>query len=87
MCLGVIDMELFKEILVKFLEDAEINIAIPESDAAEIVETRCYKALQKIKAIIEDDSLDDRECFMRIEEIVCLFESLGSDGGGRHDFG
>ncbi|MEE1055782.1 MAG: hypothetical protein UH239_00850 [Acutalibacteraceae bacterium] len=46
-----------------------------------------YKALQKIKTIIEDDSLEDKECFMKIEEIVCLFEALGSDGGNRHDFG
>ena len=56
-------------------------------DAAQIVELECYKALQKIKAIIEDDSLEDDTCFKKIEEIVCAFEQMGSSGGGRHDFG
>lgn len=56
-------------------------------DGSKIVELESYKALQKIKTIIEDDSLEDKECFMKIEEIVCLFEALGSDGGNRHDFG
>ena len=36
---------------------------------------------------LEDDSLEDSECFYRIEEIVCVFEGLGSDCGSRHDFG
>lgn len=58
-----------------------------EVDPAQIVEGRCYLALQKIKAIIEDDSLEDEECFAKIEEIVCVFEEMGSNGGGRHDFG
>ena len=31
-------------------------------------------------------SLDDAECFQRIEEIVCAYEAIGSDGGSRHDF-
>ena len=45
------------------------------------------RALQKIKAVIDDDSLDDPNCFYKIEAIVALFEALGSDGGSRHDFG
>ena len=46
--------------------------------------TRPYK---KIKAIIEDDSLEDKECFYKIEEIVCTLEDIGCAGLGRHDFG
>ena len=42
--------------------------------------------LKQIKAIIEDDSLEDPECFQKIEEIVNTFEMFGSDGGSRHDF-
>ena len=53
----------------------------------ELLETTCYKALEKIKEAIDDDSLDDKECFMRIEKIICIFEEIGSDCGGRHDFG
>ena len=48
---------------------------------------KCYKVLKDIKDIIEDDGLEDAECFYRIEEIVKLFERLGSDGGSQHDFG
>ena len=40
----------------------------------------------KIKAVIEDDSLTDETCFAKIEEIVCILESVGSGGGSRHDF-
>lgn len=32
-------------------------------------------------------ALADSECLQQIEEIVCAFEVLGSDGGSRHDFG
>jgi len=46
-----------------------------------------YKALEKIRAILADDALSDAECFRKIEAIVCVLEELGSDGGGRHDFG
>ena len=53
----------------------------------DLIELNCYQTLKKIKAIIEDDSLDDPECFYRIEQIVCAFEEIGSDGGNRHDFG
>lgn len=82
-------MELFKEILAHALayEGVQINISGLEVDASRIVELECYQALQKIKAVIEDDSLEDRECFMKIEEIICAFEEMGSSGGGRHDFG
>ncbi|MEG1988716.1 MAG: hypothetical protein RR035_05960 [Oscillibacter sp.] len=53
----------------------------------EILQFSCYQALKKIKAILADGHLDDQECFRKIEEIVSVFEELGSSGGGRHDFG
>ena len=46
-----------------------------------------HKTLTISKAVIHDDSLTDNECFMKIEEIICVFEALGSNGGTRHDFG
>lgn len=58
-----------------------------EVDLNKILDSVCYTTLKKIKEIIEDDSLEDEECFMKIEEIVCVFEELGSNGGNRHDFG
>ena len=82
-------MELYKEILAHALayEDIRVTFSGQEPDISKIVERECYKALQRIKAIIEDDSLEDRECFMKIEEIVNVLESIGSTGGNRHDFG
>ncbi len=82
-------MDLYKEILIKIIEKEKIKITFENFDinTSEIVELRCYQALQKIKTIIEDDIFNDDECFMRIEKIVKLFEGLGSDGGVCHDFG
>lgn len=82
-------MELYKEILALALIHGEIQLVISgkDPDVANIVEGTCYKALQKIKAIIEDDSLEDKECFMKIEEIVGALEEIGSNGGNRHNFG
>ena len=82
-------MELYKEILAQILSQQNAQIMFPDLrlDATKIVESECYKALQKIKAVMEDDSLDDESCFRKIEEIVCIFEEMGSSGGGRHDFG
>lgn len=65
-------MELYKEILSHALTHGEIRITFAdhEPDVSKIVEGVCYQTLQKIKSIIEDDR-KDRECFFKIEEIVC----------------
>ena len=82
-------MELYKEILAHALTYGEVKVTFenPNMDISQIVEGRCYQALQKIKAIIADDSIEDGACFDKIEEIVCVFKEIGSSGGGRHDFG
>ena len=81
-------MELYNEILAKILENQEMVITFPDLDAKleKMFESECYKALEKIKAIISDGRMRDTECFMEIENIICTFEDLGSDGGFRHDF-
>jgi len=78
-------MELYKEILAHVIAQQKIEVTFPDLQisATEIVELQCYQALQKIKAIIENDDLSDFNC---VEKIVRLFEELGSDGGLRHDF-
>ena len=82
-------MELYKEIVAHALARGEIQVTFSgqEADISKVAEDTCYKALKKIKAIIEDDSLNDKECFMKIEEIVCVLEEIGTNGGNRHDFG
>ena len=80
-------MELIKELYSFYLRRALSEIDLIEVDDLErIVESESYKALKKIKEIIRDDDLDDAECFDRIEKIVCLFDEMGIDSGGRHDF-
>lgn len=81
-------MELLKEILVKILGRENVNVTISniKLNFSELFNNECYIALEKIKAVLEDNSLDDRECFIKIEEIVCIFEELGSSCGDRHDY-
>jgi len=82
-------MELYKEIFAHALTYGQVQFVFPgtEDDILKITENICYQTLQKIKAVIEDDSLEDKECFYKIEEIVCAFEDIGCVGLGRHDFG
>ena len=83
-------MELYQKILVHLLKTQQIEVNIPalQPGALEhIVESICYQTLLRIQEIVQDDCFDDAECFQRIEEIVCTFEAIGSDGGSRHDFG
>ena len=63
-------MELYRDLLVKLLENEEIRIEFPNLSISlsELVEMRCYNALKEIKAIIEDDRYSDKECFMKIEK-------------------
>lgn len=80
-------MELYEEIIAKILAQNGAKALLPELDIGNIVMNECYRALNMIKAVLEDDSLADKDCFQRIEEIVTIYESLGSDAGNRHDFG
>ena len=81
-------MNLYQEILCELLKSETIEVNFPNIPAmVNLVELKCYKALQAIKNILENDTLSDKECFWKIEEIVHVFEALGSNAGNRHDFG
>ena len=82
-------MELHAEILAHFLAQENAQVIFPQLqlNAKDIVEMQCYRTLLKIQEIVCDDTLDDSECFERIEEIIGVFEAIGSNGGSRHDFG
>lgn len=80
-------MELYEEIVLHQLTKLLDQYSLHGTSPADFVECVCYQTLQKMKAIIEDDSLDDPECFIKIEQIVCSLEEIGSNGGTRHDFG
>ena len=81
-------MELWKEMLCKILQQETMEINFPQiSDINKLFELKCYKVLKEIKEIIENEDLDDKECFKKIEEIISVFEKNGSHCGSRHDFG
>ena len=83
------DMELYRDMLCRILETEEFEILLPKWNmkVEEMLELKCYQALQEIKRILEDDELDDEECFESIEKIISVFETLGSGVHERHDFG
>lgn len=56
-------MQLYKEILTQILSNQEIHITFPNLNInpTVIIQSESYQALQKIKAVIHDDSLTDNE--------------------------
>lgn len=82
-------MEFYKDILINILSESHVEVTFPniQVEISELVELKCFQTLKRIKAVIEDDSLDDIDCFNRIEEIIRTLENIGSNGGLRHDFG
>ncbi len=52
-------MELWQEILKNTFEG--------EMGLVDFLSSRCHLALEKIKKIIEDENLNDKECFIKIE--------------------
>lgn len=82
-------MELNVEILAHFLAQEKAQIIFPELKltATEIVELQCYQTLLRIRNVLRNDTLEDKECFESIERIICEFEAIGCNVGNRHDFG
>ena len=78
-------MELYTEILAKYLSEKLVQLLLPNliQNSSAIVEGECYCALKKI---LEDNTKDDSEYFLKIEEIISVFKILGSDTGNRHNF-
>ena len=79
-------MGLYEQLILRGLETGELQIVLSDQ-GREWLEGKCFHTLQEIQTVLNDDSLDDPECFMKIEQIVEIFEQLGSNGGTRHDFG
>lgn len=81
-------MNLYKDILAKMLENEEINICFPnlKINTEKIVTDACYQAILKIKEIMNDENIDDADCFMKIEGIINTLNDIGVYCGNRHDF-
>ncbi len=80
-------MELWQQIFCNMLQNEEMEIRFPQApDMVDMLNSRCYRLLEKIHYIIKDGCVSDEECFMKIEEILVAFEDMGISGGDRHDF-
>lgn len=80
---------MYKEILIRILQNERVEVVFPtlQVDIHRLFELRCYQALAEVRRILRDASLEDEDCFAKIEAIVTVIEELGSDAGPRHDFG
>ena len=78
-------MNLGEAILARVIEGNE-SCTLTKAEIEKLFEKECYRILERIKNILEDYSLDDKECFERIENIVCTFEELSESCGSRHVF-
>ena len=79
-------MDILMRVLADKLEKGEIKLEIHREVIGEI-EKECMEVLGRIRAILADESIEDPECFERIEQIVCAMESIGLNCGSRHDYG
>ncbi len=78
--MGLYDELLYKELGKHLIE----NLDTLPFDYTSIIQNRGLRALDEIRAVIQDDRLND---FDMVEAIVCIFEKYGIDAGCCHDFG
>ena len=80
-------MELWRELLISGLQNENYEFdRLDDKVLEEIVESKSYQVLLQIKQTVENESLSDQDCFIKIEEIICALEEnqIYCD---RHDFG
>lgn len=80
-------MEVALNILAKLLIEHGAQVTISGGEGLEqLLRERCCQALKEIWDVLDDGTLNDLDCFRRIEKIVEIYEALGAGGGSRHDF-
>lgn len=83
-------MKLYEELLIKALKNKTINVDLccgeKSFEPEKIITDTCYELLNEIRDIIRNDDINDKECFLQIERIVCKFEEYEISAGCRHDF-
>ena len=80
-------MELWRELLINGLQNENYKFDfINDNILKEIIKSNSYKTLNKIKKLIDDKRLSDKDCFIKIEEVISNLEEEGIFCD-RHDFG
>ena len=81
--------ELYLQVFREMLSKQDIRVTFPTLEGMDInklMDSIYYRALNRIKGYIQDDSLSDPEFFHTTAPVIYTLEDLGSSGGGRHDF-
>ena len=71
------------EIAQALYEKAAVELAVScmeklrPDDLIPLIESEAIDLLSQIKTILETDTMEDPECFRRIDEIVCAFWRKG----------
>lgn len=77
-------MKIKLELLIRVIIDfVRCNIEEMEIDADKIVDTAATKALEEVRDVIQDKTLDD---FMKVDKIVDVLNWYYIDTGECHDF-
>ena len=71
-----------RELLLETMYD---DRRLSDAELKSLLKDRSVRALGKIRRILDEDTADE-DCFSRIEAIVKVYETLGADGGARHNF-
>lgn len=83
-------MDFYESMINSFSE--KLRAAVTPTDEekhsllAELMDSAACRALEDIRTVLDDDRLDDPNCFWRIEKIVKIYEQIGSNAGSHHDF-
>ena len=79
-------MEFYRQLILDGLARGALTVTL-DPETRRWMEDRCMQTLGRIRAILEDEELDDETCFLRIEGIMDAFEQMGYTVANRHDFG
>lgn len=80
-------VELYEQMVLEIIRKNPQTLTIDADKIRKLFESECYRTLEIIQRTLKDDSLSDKECLKKIEQIVSIYEEIGSGCGTRHDFG
>lgn len=80
-------MKLWKQLLINGLQN-ELNEVdfLTDENIKKILDIKSYKILLQIVQVLENNNLQDEDCFYKIEEIINILQENGVLVD-RHDFG
>ena len=74
------------EQLIAMAIGREVLAHLDARDLVRAAQSEAIDLLEEVRQILDDDTLDDPECFQKIEAIVAAFRRQGLSTA-RHDFG